>query len=378
MRAARWLVLAALQAAIGLGMAAATASGNLALPASAHAVALGLALALGAGGLALGLAPPLLRRETDVPILGELAVACALASDAAALLSRAWSLALAGIALLLLVAHLPAALLRGRAYAGEPEPEAHRVGDRLAAGAMALGAVGALAAGLLFLVPPRDVPTSALALLASLALLPTLVGGLALVLPRLAGQPLSGATILGAGLGLGALGAAGLAFAYADPLARDFRWPATALAAGIVLALVALLRVRLPGLAPRFAGVRPALGAAAALAILCAALVFVAMLGGRPGPLTGVALDLTLALAAALLLALALAAGPLLFEGEPRPTRWARWAAGLLITGLFLVAPAAQYDRSAFPGVAVEIVALLVAAWGMAPMLSAKPRMRRR
>src|SRR5581483_11297983 len=111
----------------------------------------------------------------------------------------------------LLVAHLPAALLRGRAYPGAREPEAFRVGDRVAASAMALGAAGALAAGLLFALPPRDVPTSALALLLFVGLLPLAGGGLAFLLPRLAGAPLPGATILGAALALCASGGIGLA-----------------------------------------------------------------------------------------------------------------------------------------------------------------------
>lgn len=383
MRAARWLLLGAAQVLVGLVMAAATASGSTFLPQSAHAIALATGIALVAGGLALGLAPPFLLRETDAPRLGELACAAALVGDVAAPLSLRGFEAAEGIALLLVVAHLPVAVLRGRAYEGDPilaGGQPYRVGDRTAAACLAVGATGFVAAGALLVAPPRTIATSSLTLLVLLGILPLLVGGLVFLLPRMARAPLSGATVVIAALALGGLGAIGLAFAYGAPFSADFRWPGSAVAAGLVLGIVALLRTRVREPGSRFAALPPLLGGAAVLAGLAAALVFFAMLGGAPNDLTPLALDALLALCAVLAVALAVAAAPLLLDAPPRPTRWARWAAGLAIAGLFLVAPAIQYARSAFPGVALEILAVGFAAWGLGPAMkpSGSRAMRRR
>ncbi|GEM_PF-6569223 len=387
MRASLWLAAGAAQVAVGLLLAMFVSSGSAIAPPSAHVVLLAVGLLLAAGGLALGLSPPFLRRAADVPLLGAATVAASFAGDLALPVSvRAFG-ALQGLALLLLVAHLPAALLRGARYDGDdlfaPE-QPFRVGDRVAAAALATGAAATLASGVLLVAPPRDVPTSALALAILVALPAILLGALAFLLPRLARAPLSGATLLSASLVLGGLGGVALAFAYARPLATDFRYPATAVALAVALALLALLRVRLPAdLDLRFAPARPLLKGAFVLAGLGALLLFLAMLGGAPSVLSPLAAYLLLAFTAVGVAAVTLAAGPLLFPGAPAGTGWARWSAALAIAAMFLVAPAFQYPRSAFPGAVVAAVAFALAVAGLWPL--ARPaasrggrRMRRR
>src|SRR5581483_1175623 len=142
MRASLWLAAGAAQVAVGLLLAMFVSSGSAIAPPSAHVVLLAVGLLLAAGGLALGLSPPFLRRAADVPLLGAATVAASFAGDLALPVSvRAFG-ALQGLALLLLVAHLPAALLRGARYDGDdlfaPE-QPFRVGDRVAAAALATG-----------------------------------------------------------------------------------------------------------------------------------------------------------------------------------------------------------------------------------------------
>lgn len=369
--ASSWLRAAFAQALVGLLLAALTASGRAPWDDEAHAIALAVALSFAAASLALGLARPFLRYETEIPLLAQAAWLAAFAGDVilASGFSRVGA-ALEGVALLAIVAHAPLALTRAR-YAGDrlfgPE-QPFRMGDSVVAACFALGAAGLATGAALLLAPPRANGASALILVVAAGALPLLLGALAFLAPRVARAPLSGATLLAGSLVVGGLGSAFLALAHAFPFTFETRYPATALALGILLALVALLRLRAPegALKPLLRGA----AAAAILAVLAIALAY--PLGGYA--LAPVALYALMLLAATLAWAGALAAGPLLFGGEPRPGRWAAWSVGLAIASLFLVAPAFQYPRSAFPGVAVALVALLLAAWGLAPLASSVKR----
>ena len=370
-----WLRAAFAQALAGLLLAALTASGRAPWSDDAHAIVLAVALCFAAAGLALPLARPFLRRETEVPLLAPAAWLAAFAGDVvlASGFPRAGA-ALEGVALLLVAAHAPLAFLRPR-YEGDrlfgPE-QPFRMGDSVVAGFFALGALGLAAGGVLLLAPPRANDASALALLVAASALPLLVGALAFLAPRVARAPLSGATLLAGSLVVGGLGSAFLALAQAMPFTFDARYPATAVALGVLLALVALLRLRLPE-----GAWKPLLRGAAAGAILVALALALAFVLGSYA-LAPVALYAALALGAALAWASTVMAAPLLFAGEPRAGRWAAWSVGLLLASLFLVAPAFQYPRSAFPGVAVAIVALLLAAFGLAPLGSSGRRALKR
>jgi hypothetical protein len=146
---------------------------------------------------------------------------------------------------------------------------------------------------------------------------------------------------------------------------------------------VTFLRARLAELPGAFVAARPLLQGAFTLAALGAVVLLLATLGGIPNDLVGIALDALLAACALVVAGGAVLAGPLLFPGAVRRIAWARWGAGLTIASLFLVAPSFQYPRSAFPGVAVAVVALALLARGLWPLMRPAPssgarRMRRR
>lgn len=339
-----------------------------------------------AGGLAYGFAPPFLKREILAPRLSPAIPAVAALAVLAGLVALAWRgqgdglrvlMAGCGLALALAPSQLVLSAFLGPAWRGGialfAQDQPFRRGDALAAASFGLGMLGAAAAGIAWLLPPRGIPSAGFALALCAGLLPFFAGVLLFLLPRNAKAPLEGATLVGAALLAQTLGAAGLAFAFARPLGADFRWPGAALALSTALFLAAMLRIRFPAhQGVQLQRARPFLQGAFALAILCALVLVIATVTGTPGELLGLALLAYAVLAAQLSAACALLGAPILLNAVPREGGWARWSASLSILSLFLLAPAFQHPRPAFPGALVLLLATLLLLWGLWPMR--KPR----
>lgn len=382
MRAPALLLAAgALQSGVGLGLALADSNamgdGRAAFP---HALLLATGLGLAGLAVALALLPAFTRHEAGgAPLAGTVLGAAALLD---VLVVPFGFLGAGALALPVLLA-LPLLAWRGEPLPSAPGPFAqdqpHRVGDRAALVLLLAGAAGLLAGAILLLLPPRGLPLAGLAVLLP-ALFPLAVGAFAFLLPRLADAPFPGATLLYAALAVLTMGAVGLALAFALPGLGGFRVAAALVLLAELLALVALLRVKLPpALVGPLAHARPLLRGATVLAPLAGVVLVLALLRDAPSLLLPLAAYAHLALAALLLGAALALAAPFLRLAPRGGPGWSKAGAALLLAGLFLLAPAFQYPRSAFPGALVlALGALLVAMPFLRAAPAGAPRPRRR
>lgn len=328
----------------------------------AHVLLLASGLAFVALAVALSVSPLFTGREVVGASFAWPALVGLLVGDALLLgVGASWGV---GVALVLAAGVFGASLLRGAPLASREEASTHRVGDRVGAAGVVAGVAGLVGAGVLLVAAPRGLPVAGLAVLIVGAVLPLLGGVLALLVPRLSGVALPGATILGTALALLASGAAFLAVSFAFPSLGGFRNAAAGILLGEVLALVAFLRVRL---SPSAAQARPLLRGAAVLAPLAGVALLLGLLGDAPNELLPLAVYAHLAFAGLLAVgALALAAPFLGLAPSPRLGRL-KVGAALVIAGLFLLAPSFQYPRGTFPGALVMVIGALMVAWPFVP-----------
>lgn len=347
-------------AAAGLGATALAVPLTLWRP-SAGPTLLVVGLSYLALALALGLLPAFARRDWPSPVFAWAAVLLGALGVAALPAPRA-SFALLG-ASLVVGALQPLALLLSPRWAGARETDEHRPADLSALAALGLSLAGVLAGGLLLIALPRMLPHAALAALLLGGVLPAAFGALVFLLPRAAGAPLRGATLVHAALLANALAAGALAWSFARPFGADLRLPVALVALAFALAVTALLRV------PRPLSTRPLVAGAFALAILTALALLLATLGGLPNALLPAALFAAFALAAVLLAAALASGAPLLLPGRASEGRWRRYAPALLIAALFLYTPALQLDRSPLPAALVGGAGLLWLLAGLSGLL---------
>lgn len=358
------------------------ASPSLAVHEWAHVLFALAGVLLIAGGIAHGFVAPFLKREPRTALLAHAGLVFVVVADALALLAQPlgalvplrYALWAYAAAYLVLPLHVALAASAGAPWRGGialfSKDQPFRRGDVLAAAAFATGLAGLTAAALLFAFPPRGLPNVGVAVFLLCFALPFLVGFLLFILPRNAKTPLPGLALHASGLVLLVFGGIGLALALAFPVGANFRLPAVTLALGHAFTLVAFLRLRFPeppGAQVRRA--RPLLRGAFVFAMLAPAVALLATWSG------GVQLDLLILstylyvlLATLLAVAAALLGAPIVLNAVPRDGRWGAFAAAAAIAGAFLLAPAFQHPRAAFPGALVILAAALLVLWGVAPM----------
>ena len=379
MRAARLLlVIGALQGAVGLG-AALLGQHEDVISQRAHLVLLANGLAFVALALVLALLPAFTGRETAGAPLAWVVLGLVALADVAVLLGFPG----AGLVLAApLALALPLPALRGPALDAHASPFApaqpHRVGDRAALAAL-VGGFLALVAGAVALVLFPWVPGAGVAVHVLAACLPVAAGVLAFLLPRLAGAPFPGTTLLVGALGLLLLAGLALGFLLVLPAFGSFRQAAALVLLAELLALVAFARVRLPSADARAAHARPLLRGAAVLGPLAGLVLLLSVLGDRPSALLPLAGYAHMALAALLLAAALHLAAPFLGLAPGLRPGWSKTGAALLVAGLFLLAPSFQYPYSGRPGALVlAIGALCLAAPFLRAFPAAAPRAARR
>lgn len=315
--------------------------------------------------LALGLLPAFARRDWPSPVYAYAAAllgALGLAASPAARVSHA----LLG-ASLVVGALQPLALLLSPRWTGASEPDAHGPTDRAALAGIGLALAATLAGGLLFVALPRGLPNAAFATLLLAAAPAAALAALLFTLPRLAGEPLKGATLAHAANAAWLLGTVALAWAFARPLGAGFRTPVALIALGFAFAVATLLRAKRP------AHARPLLGAAFALAVLAPLALLLATLYDAPNALLPAAFFALLALDLVALSAALVVGAPLLLPGRAREGRWSAWAGALVVASLFLYTPALQLGRSSAPALLVAALGLALLVRGLAPMATPEP-----
>lgn len=331
------------------------------------------ALVVGVSFLALavtlGLLPAFAQRDWPSPVYAYATVLLAGLAFAASPAARV-SHALLG-ASLIVGALQPFALLLSPRWQTPRAPDAHAATDRAALAALGVSLLATLAGGLLLVALPRGLPNAAFAALLLAAAPNAALGALLFTLPRLAAEPLKGATLGYAATAAFALAAGALAWAFARSFATGFRTPVAIVALGLAFSIAALLRARRP------ASARPLLAGSFVLAILAALALLFATLYDAPNALLPAAFFALAALALVALSAALVVGAPLLLPGRPRDGRWGAWASALLIAALFLYTPALQLGRSAAPAMILAVLGLALLVRGLAPMAIASSTPRR-
>lgn len=365
-----------LVAAAVLGVVAAAPSALF--PEEAHVLVAMSGLVLLAAGLTHGYASPFLKKEPRSPLVAHASFASFVAADAL-LLAGSWvpldyARMAVGVGCILLAAHVLLVALVGTSWRGGvalfAKEQPFRDGDRVAAAAFALAFVGLLETGIHAVEPPRGLPTSMLTAFLLLFAFPFFGGFLLFLLPRNVKRPAPGLTLHAAALVLFAASAVGFVLAFVFPVGARFLYPAVGAALAVGFAFTAFLRLGAPASpGAQFLRARGALRGAAAMAVLAPVVLLLATVTTPPSiDLLRLALEAHLVLAALLALAAVLLGAPVLVNAVPREGRWASWAAALAIVGLFLLAPAFQHPRAAFPGALVLLAATLVMLAGLWPM----------
>lgn len=329
----------------------------LAIPASLAALEAGpVMLTAGVGYLALaaalGMLPAFARRDWPTPLYAIAALALGVLALPFATAERPFT-ALFGASLLMGAAQ-PLTLLATSRWSAPAEPRPTT--DRPALAALVAAVVMVGLAGLALIALPRGLPNAAFALILTGAAPLAAFGVLLFILPRQSSTPFPATILAWAALVFVVLATAGLAAAFAFPLALDLRGALAALATAFALGTVALIR----------AASKPKLLAyVLALALLATLALLLASIEASLFPLAFhafVAMDVVF-LASALS-----AAAPILLPGRIRRERWMRWGPALLIAALFLYTPALQLGRSATPAAIVGAIGLAVIVLGLAPL----------
>lgn len=377
-----WFVAGFLHLGAAAVLGALRASPSRAVDEWAHVLFALAGVLLVAGGIAHGFVAPFLKREPRTAALAHASLALVLAADVLALLAQPlgvvvplrYALWAYATAFLLLPLHVALVAVAGTPWRGGvalfSKDQPFRRGDLLAATSFATALAGLAAAAVLLAFPPRGLPNVGVAVFILCFALPFLVAFLLFILPRNAKTPLPGFTLHAAGLVLIVFGGIGLALALAFPVGANFRLPAVTLALAHAFTLVAFLRLRFPDPAgAQVRRARPFLRGAFVFSLLAPAVTLLATWSGS------VQLDLLILttylyvlLVATLAVAATLLGAPILLNAVPRDGRWGAFAAAAAIAGAFLLAPALQHPRAAFPGALVILAAALLLLWGAAPM----------
>ncbi|MFA5861266.1 MAG: hypothetical protein WDA16_06180 [Candidatus Thermoplasmatota archaeon] len=377
-----WFILGYVHLAAAALLALLAAAPPPVFPAQLHYLVGASGVFLVGGALAYGFASPFTKREVRSAWLSQAAIAFVFAGDGLILLTtiihgdtmRAATL-LYGAAFLvvpidlLITATAGARWRDGIALYAKDQP--FRLGDIMAVTSFALSLLMLFGAGALLVWFPRRLPSAGLVLFTLGYALPFFAGILVFLLPRNAKRKLDGITLVGAALVVESIAAISLALAFLFPRVVDFRLPSAGVLLAILLCGAAFLRIKFPQ--PHGAQVRralPLLRASAALALLAGVALPLSLAGGGPGPLFGPAAYAVLLLCAFLAATCTLFGAPILLNAVPREGSWAKWSGVLAITGLFLVAPAFQYSRAAFPGAIIMVLSAMLLLWGLAPLRS--------